>query len=132
MCHVWQQTHGKPPRKGYHDRQWAAKMREIGLHPSSTGEPGGKETGQTVTHYILPGGRYAKAYAKLAAGGFQLHWQSVPASELARGKKASKRKFTCPACGQNAWAKPDALLICGECYDDGEGDISFMLAEQES
>jgi SprT-like family len=20
MCHVWQQTHGKAPRKGYHDR----------------------------------------------------------------------------------------------------------------
>jgi len=38
MAHVWQQTHGKPPRRSYHDRQWAAKMREIGLQPSSTGE----------------------------------------------------------------------------------------------
>jgi hypothetical protein len=26
-------------------------------------------------------------------------------------------------------AKPDALLICGSCYEDGEGDISLMLAE---
>src|SRR5438876_2829096 len=34
MAHVWQQTHGKPPRKSYHDRQWAGKMREIGLQPS--------------------------------------------------------------------------------------------------
>jgi hypothetical protein len=24
-----------------------------------------------------------------------------------------------------------ALLICGECFDEGEGDICFMLAEQE-
>jgi len=132
MAYVWQQTHGKPPRRGYHDRQWAGKMREIGLQPSSTGEPGGKETGQSVTHYIIPGGRYAKAYAKLAAQGFQLHWQSVPASEQAKAKKSSKTKFTCPECGQNAWAKPDALLICGECFDEGEGDICFMLAEQES
>jgi hypothetical protein len=23
MAHVWQQTYGKPPRRGYHDRQWA-------------------------------------------------------------------------------------------------------------
>ena len=53
-------------------------MREIGLQPTSTGEPGGKETGQSVTHYIIPEGRYAKAYAKLAATGFQLHWQSIP------------------------------------------------------
>jgi hypothetical protein len=130
MCHVWQQTHGEAPRKGYHDRQWAAKMREIGLQPSSTGEEGGAETGQSVSHYMLPGGRYAKAYAQLADSGFQLHWQSVPASGQGRGKKSSKTKFTCPECGQNAWAKPDALLICGECYDEEEGDTSFMLAEQ--
>ncbi len=130
MCHVWQQTHGEPSRRGYHNRQWAGKMREVGLQPTSTGEPGGKETGQSVTHYIIPEGHYAKAYAQLSASGFQLHWQSVPAVPSA--KKSSKMKFTCPDCGQNAWAKPDALLICGECYDEGEGDICFMLAEQES
>ena len=39
--------------------EWAAKMKEIGLQPSTTGEPGGKETGQSVTHYIIPGGEYA-------------------------------------------------------------------------
>jgi hypothetical protein len=47
-------SHGIPPRRSYHDRQWAATMKEIGLRPSTTGEPGGKETGQSVTHYILP------------------------------------------------------------------------------
>jgi predicted RNA-binding Zn-ribbon protein involved in translation (DUF1610 family) len=130
MAHVWQQTYGEPSRHGYHNRQWAGKMREVGLQPTSTGEPGGMETGQAVTHYIIPDGRYAKAYAKLAATGFQLHWQSVPASGQGRAKKSSKTKFTCPECGQNTWAKPDALLICGECFDEGEGDICFMLSEQ--
>jgi hypothetical protein len=128
MAHVWQQTHGKPPRRSYHDRQWAGKMREIGLQPSDTGEPGGKETGQRVSHYVIPGGRYASAYAKLAATGFQLHWQSVPPTERARGKKSSKTKFTCPECGLNAWAKPDVHLICGECYDAGQGHICLMVA----
>lgn len=132
MTHVWQQTHGKPPRRSYHDRQWASKMKEIGLQPSSTGEAGGKETGQRVSHYIIPAGRYAKAYAKLAEQGFELHWQSVPASEQAKAKKDSKTKFTCPQCGQNAWAKPGALLICGECFDEGQGDICLMLAEQQT
>lgn len=56
MAHVRQQTHGSPPRSSYHDRQWAAKMKEIGLQPSTTGEPGGIEAGQSVTHYIIPGG----------------------------------------------------------------------------
>ena len=67
--------------------------------------------GQSMTHYILPEGRYAMAYAQLASSGYQLHWQSLPAS----GRKTitSKRKFTCPECGQNAWAKPGARLICG-------------------
>jgi SprT-like family len=130
MAHVWQQTYGERPRRGYHDRQWAAKMREIGLQPSSTGEEGGAETGQSVSHYMLPEGRFAKAYAKLAASGFQLHWQSIPASKQAKAKKSSKTKFTCPECGQNAWAKPGALLICGECYDGGEGAICLMVAEQ--
>jgi hypothetical protein len=129
MCHVWQEAFGTPPRRGYHDRQWAAKMKEIGLQPSSTGEEGGRETGQSVSHFIILEGRFAQASAKLAAGGFQLHWQSMPAS--ARGKKnASKVKFTCPTCGQNAWAKPTAQLLCGECFDEGEGELCRMVAEQ--
>jgi hypothetical protein len=67
MCHVWQETYGEPSRRGYHNRQWASKMREVGLQPTSTGEPGGMETGQAVTHYIIPEGLYAKAYAQLSA-----------------------------------------------------------------
>jgi len=76
-------------------------------------------------------GPYVKAYAKPEAKGFQLHWQSAPAGQQAKAKKASKTKFTCPDCGQNAWANPDALLICGTCYEDGEGEICLMLAEPD-
>src|ERR1700731_4928678 len=54
MAHVWQQSHGTPPRRCYHDQQWAAKMKEIGLRPSDTGQVGGKETGQSVSHCIIP------------------------------------------------------------------------------
>jgi predicted SprT family Zn-dependent metalloprotease len=129
MAHVWQQSHGTPPRRSYHDRQWAAKMKDIGLHPSTTGQPGGKETGQSVTHYIIPGGVYATAYAKLESRGFQLHWQSAPAGQQAKAKQASKTKFTCPDCGQNAWGKPDTLLICGVCFEDSASEICLMLAE---
>jgi hypothetical protein len=66
---------------------------------------------------------------KLKAKGFQLNSQSAPAGQQAKAKKASKTKFTCPECAQNAWAKADALLICGNCYEDGEGDILLMVAE---
>jgi hypothetical protein len=84
MAHVWQQTHGRPPRRSYHDKQWAAKMKEIGLQPTSTGAPGGKETGQSVTHMIVAGGAYARAYAKLKAKGFRLDWQSAPEGKAAK------------------------------------------------
>ncbi len=132
MVHVWQQVHGKPPRRSYHDKQWAAKMKEAGLQPSSTGQPGGKETGQKVSHYIIENGPFAKAFAKLQATGYKLRWQSRPAAEdPARKKKAaSKTKYTCTGCGVNAWAKPETLLICGDCYDDGDGEICVMEAEE--
>jgi hypothetical protein len=132
MAHVWQQTHGRPPRKGYHDREWAVKMLEIGLQPSNTGEPGGKETGQSMSHYILPDRRYSKVFAKLAATGFQPHWQSAPAIQQGKAKKASKNKYTCPQCGQNAWAGTQAQLICGVCYNDREREIGPMLPKQEA
>jgi predicted SprT family Zn-dependent metalloprotease len=130
MAHVWQQAHGTPPRKSYHDREWAAKMKEIGLQPSTTGEPGGKETGQSVTHYIIKGGAFALAVSKLKASGFSLRWQSRNGQEVERQKKAaSKTKYTCPSCDLNAWGKPGIALICGECYDEGDGEICVMIAE---
>ena len=67
MAHLWQHHFGKPSRAGYHNKEWAAKMHEIGLHPSDTGQPGGKETGQSCSHYIVEGGRYARVFAELAA-----------------------------------------------------------------
>ena len=31
MCHLWQHVCGTPPRKSYHDKEWAAKMKQVGL-----------------------------------------------------------------------------------------------------
>jgi SprT-like family len=128
MAHVWQKAHGKMPRRNYHDKQWAAKMKEIGLYPSSTGVPGGKETGVKVSHYIIPGEPFAVAFARLQASGFALRWQSTVDDPERKKKAASKTKYTCPNCDQNAWAKPDAGLICGICFDE-EGEIYVMEAE---
>jgi predicted SprT family Zn-dependent metalloprotease len=129
MAHVWQEAHGTPATRGYHDREWAAKMKEIGLQPSSTGQPGGKETGKRMSDYIIAGGHYQEAYRKLAAGGFQLHWQSPPHGQEAR---PSKTKFTCPICRQNAWAKPAAKLACGACSEDSGELIRLLVAGEPS
>lgn len=124
MAHLWQHHYGKPPRKGYHDRQWAAKMHEIGLIPSNNGEPGGKETGQKVTHYIAENGRYALAVAKLLAEHPAILYsdRSSESDAIRKKKAASKTKYTCPGCGLNAWAKPDAPLVCGDCQEQMQAE----------
>lgn len=74
MVHLWQQHHGKPGRGAYHNTEWAAKMKEVGLHPSNTGQPGGKEVGQQISHYIVEGDAFAVAFEALASDGFRLAW----------------------------------------------------------
>jgi predicted SprT family Zn-dependent metalloprotease len=65
MAHLWQHHHGKPSRASYHNKEWAVKMRALGLIPSDTGQPGGKQTGQKVSHYIEEGGAFDVACTAL-------------------------------------------------------------------
>jgi hypothetical protein len=122
MCHVWQQTHGKAPRRCYHDRQFANKMKEVGLQASDTGAPGGKEVGQKMSHYIIRGGAFQIAYRSLVkTHGYELRYQSRPEEDSqAAAKRASKTKYECPSCDLAAWAKPGANLLCGDCSEDDE------------
>jgi predicted SprT family Zn-dependent metalloprotease len=117
MVHVWQQQHGKPGSRGYHNKEWAAKMKAIGLQPSNTGAVGGKETGQQMSHYIVRGGRFLHAFVALALTGWKLNLESAHRSGPDGGRK-SKTKFTCSGCGQNAWGKPDLAIVCKPCGID--------------
>ena len=134
MCHLWQHHFGRPSRTAYHNKEWAAKMREIGLTPTDTGLPGGKDTGQKVTHMIEEGGRFERACtAYLATAPAILYHDRAGDGEAAARKKkaASKTKYTCPACGLNAWAKPDTHLICGECHEELETDSNNPLGRND-
>jgi hypothetical protein len=50
QVHLWQHHFGQASRNRYHNTEWATKIEAIGLMPSDTGKPGGKRTGQRVTH----------------------------------------------------------------------------------
>jgi hypothetical protein len=98
---------------------------------ASLDQPGGKDTGQSVTHIIEEGGRFDQACtAYLATAPAILYHDRAGDGEAAavrKKKAASKTKYTCPGCQQNAWAKPDARLVCGDCNEameaeEGEGD----------
>jgi hypothetical protein len=149
MVHLWQHHFGTPSRAGYHNKQWAQKMREIGLVPSSTGAPGGKDLGETVSHYIESGGRFeifCTAYlannsitlfqdaayrevridveAETSDGKRQERAVRIERAYRERERKAaSKTRFTCPRCKQNAWASRKARLLCGGDACDGEGMV---------
>lgn len=114
MVHCWQQQHGKPASRGYHNKEWAAKMKAVGLQPSNSGGVGGKETGQQMSHYVIPAGRFANAFATLAKTGWKLNLESAHRAGPDGGRK-SKTKFTCSSCGQNAWGKPDLAVTCTPC-----------------
>jgi len=133
MCHLKQQEYGSPSRHGYHNREWAEMMRMCGLQPTTLGrldvrnpdlpaeekqKDEGKETGQKVSHYIIPGGAFDEVCKELLAGGFTLNLQMLP--QLVEKAKRNKLKYTCPQCGINAWAKQGIKLACGECMEKME------------
>ncbi|WP_457811903.1 SprT-like domain-containing protein [Sinorhizobium meliloti] len=125
MVHLWQHHHGEPGRGRYHNREWATKMKEIGLQPTDTGNEGGNEIGERVGHFIIEKGPFDSAADKLLGKEFILVWKEAPAvTPDAKGegeaqpvtpqKSGTRVRYCCPECDLKAWAKHDARLMCGE------------------
>lgn len=130
QCHIWQLHSGEPSRNGYHNKEWTSKMLEVGLTPSSTGKPGGKLTGQSMSDYPTPEGVFLKAlndmpdhfkmpfisiegemkYRQHSAGGIAALIGEAPAPP-----KKNKVKYSCPLCLVNVWGKSGLNLVCGDC-----------------
>lgn len=119
MVHLAQYHYGQPGRGRYHNREWAEMMKTLGLYPSSTGQPGGNETGDSMSHFIIEGGYFDRVTHDLLARGFSIPWADADhkGSDGTDGDdqaKSGKRvKYTCPVCGLNAWAKADVSILCG-------------------
>ncbi len=118
MVHLLQCVSGEPPRKGYHNKEFAEMMKAIGLYPSATGEVGGRETGQAITHYIIDGGKFEIAANAFLLKGNALFWESLPIPKAEREKKQTRWKYSCPSCNLSAMAKKDAHLMCADCRED--------------
>ena len=74
MVHHWQEHLGSPSPSNPHNQQWAEKMESLGLQPSHTGLPGGRRTGRTVSHFILPDGKFFVSCKALLETGFSFPW----------------------------------------------------------
>lgn len=134
MIHAWQQHHGHPGRGRYHNREFADKSKNLGLHPSSTGEKGGKETGDSMSHYIIEGGPFERFAREMIAKGFDLTWMETPppmasdrtidggnSDEQAEPKAGRRVRYICPRAHKDeredlfkAWARDGAELKCAE------------------
>lgn len=119
QAHLWQYQYGKrKSRNGYHNREWADKMEEIGLMPSTTGAEGGSRTGQSCSHYIIEEGPFYWDCADFLMCTDALLFLSLPVFTVRTdSKKKNKIAYRCPSCGQKAWAKPHARLMCGNCEE---------------
>jgi hypothetical protein len=132
MTHLEQQVFGNPSAGGYHNKEWVELMLRVGLLPYAVGKadkpvwengelvnPPASQTGTRVSHGIVPGGPFDLSCETLVSTGVSVNWRTGDVSQearaLARKKRASKTKFTCPECGLNAWAKPDAAIGCWDC-----------------
>jgi SprT-like family len=136
MCHQYQWHFGKRKPRGYHDKEWARLMIDIGLVPSNTGKPGGKATGRRVSHFIRDGGPFDRVCAELLNSGFRIPFVEADSvkhngeggkDETIRRKKAeSKSRYTCPSCDPliHVWGKPCLHIVCGECGAGFEMDAS--------
>ncbi len=124
MTHLEQQEFGKPSKNGHHNKEWVGLMERVGLIPSNTGAPGGKQTGRQMTHYVEAGGPFEAATKELIDLGFDIPYFTQPRMAGAEKKKdLSKVKHTCPTCDFKAWAKQGANILCGDCHEQlvGEG-----------
>ena len=75
MCHMWQEVYGQhKSARTYHNKEWSNKMESIGLMPSSTGRPGGKKTGQSMSDYPINDGLFIAACKTFAKSHSDLLW----------------------------------------------------------
>jgi predicted SprT family Zn-dependent metalloprotease len=116
MCHQWQHENGTAARKGFHNKEWGRKMKDVGLFPSSTGQEGGKETGDKVSHYVVEGGKFEEKYGVMREE-LKLPFIAVDSTiqKVKKVAKKSKFRYACGECGLRVWAKEGVKVTCGEC-----------------
>lgn len=74
QIHLKQFLYGKPSKRSYHNSEFALFMREVGLIPSHTGRPKGRETGEKMSDYPDPDGLFIQVCNDLVDDGRIIKW----------------------------------------------------------
>jgi predicted SprT family Zn-dependent metalloprotease len=128
LCHHYQYLHGQPGRGRYHNKEFAKIMMHVGLICSDTGMPGGKQTGDRITHYITPNGPFEQFFDAMPKE-YLIPFKSHEHTRLFRNgggcirvdtdnnlDSKNKVKFMCLNCGCAAWGKPALHISCDDCH----------------
>lgn len=125
MCHVWQYQFGTFSKGGYHNKEWATKMKEVGLQPYNTKAPE-KETGYTLNHKPIEGGKAPALAQELVDDGWGFKIRAALSTTIQGGqfkqedkrrRQTRKHKYICANCDTQAYGKADLNIICGECNE---------------
>lgn len=81
LCHLWQYHFDKPSRSGYHNKRWREMMLQVGLCPSHTGLPRGRQTGQKMSHYPIKEGAFQQAFEEMPRE-YIIIWESTNINEF--------------------------------------------------
>ena len=69
-----------------------------------------------MTHYIVDGGPFDRAWQVLAEAGFTFDYQD----RLTNGPETARKikvRYACPLCSIHVWGKPDLHIVCGDCNE---------------
>jgi len=114
-CHLFQHLHGKPGKDCYHNWEFARIMEHVGLRCSTTGRPGGQQTGYRMSHYVSEGGRFEQAINAMPKE-YLLPFKAYAYSKNANKEShRNKVKYQCPVCRAAAWGKPGLHISCDDC-----------------
>lgn len=149
MIHMEQHTAGTAGRPGYHNAGFVQRAQRLGF--KAVNERGEELSAGQGAHacelHPVEGGAFSRALASLPEEAIPAYEAEggVPAEEAEEGReqrqedggtppppppkpraKGGKRsKYVCPICGQAAWSKPGAKLLCGN-----EGCRAARMEEQ--
>lgn len=101
QTHIWQQHFGNPGRGRYHNEEFANKLESIGLMPSSTGQPGGKHTGDSMADYAIEGGLFLQVCRELLTQDYKISWYDrfAPPEAVKAGQSSFGLSLDLPASG---------------------------------
>ncbi|ENU23525.1 hypothetical protein F993_01678 [Acinetobacter proteolyticus] len=112
MVHLWQQIFGKPSRNGYHNREWAEKMKIVGLQPISC-DGKGSETGQKMSHEPIKDGKAFEVFNLIMEAGYKREIIEKPFIKTVRN--TTRYKYKCSQCDQKVYGGKSSNILCGRC-----------------